>query len=69
MVHNPIYTFFGASLNADEMDKFANELRVFKEGLLNAYETRTGLSREMLSAMLDAETWMTAQKAVELGFA
>lgn len=69
MIHNPAYTFFGAMLDADTMTKMADELRVFKDGLLNAYETRTKISRDELSAMLDAETWMTAQTAVELGFA
>jgi hypothetical protein len=40
-----------------------------KEGIINAYEVRTGLSRQQLSDMMDAETWLSAKKAVELGFA
>jgi ATP-dependent Clp protease protease subunit len=69
MVHNPSYSFFGAQLDAETMDKFSNELRLFKEGILNAYETRTGLARDVLSGLMDAETWMTAQQAVSFGFA
>lgn len=69
MIHNPLYSFFMASLDAETMDKFAAELRVFKDGILGAYESRTGLEREEISGMMDAETWMTANKAVELGFA
>lgn len=37
--------------------------------LVNAYEIKTGLSRAKLSHLMDAETWMNANKAVELGFA
>ena len=40
-----------------------------KEGIINAYEAKTGLSRQQLSDMMDAETWLSAKKAVELGFA
>ena len=69
MVHNPSYSLMFASLDADTLEAMANTLRVVKDGLLNGYESRTGKSREQLSAMLDAETWMTAQQAVENGFA
>ena len=34
-----------------------------------AYETKTSLSRAKLSHLMDAETWMNANKTVELGFA
>ena len=40
-----------------------------KESIINAYEIKTGLSRAKLSHLMDAETWMNANKAVELGFA
>ena len=40
-----------------------------KDSIINAYEIKTGLSRTKLSHMMDAETWMDAGKAVELGFA
>ena len=36
---------------------------------MNAYEIKTGLNRAKISSMMDAETWMNAHKAVELGFA
>lgn len=69
MVHNPSYPYLMGDLNADALQKMADELRVFKEGLLNAYESRTGLERSVLTTLLDETTWMTAAKAVELGFA
>lgn len=69
MVHNPGWMGLWGYLDADTLQKFSERLRLFKEGLLNAYETRTKLPREQLSKMLDDETWMIAQQAVELGFA
>ena len=35
---------------------------------VDAYEIKTGLSRTRLSHLMDAETWMNARKALELGF-
>lgn len=40
-----------------------------KESIINAYELKSGLSRTKLSHLMDAETWMNANKAIELGFA
>ena len=37
--------------------------------IINAYEIKTGLSRAKLSHLMDAETWMDANSAVEMGFA
>ncbi len=40
-----------------------------RENIMNAYEIKTGMSRAKISHLMDAETWMNANKAVELGFA
>jgi ATP-dependent Clp protease protease subunit len=40
-----------------------------KESIINAYEIKTGMSRAKLSHLMDAETWMDAHSAVEMGFA
>ena len=40
-----------------------------KESIMNAYEIKTGLSRDKISKLMDAESWFNAKKAVELGFA
>jgi ATP-dependent Clp protease protease subunit len=40
-----------------------------KESIINAYELTSGQSRTKLAHLMDAETWMNAHKAVELGFA
>lgn len=66
MIHNPMTTAFG---NATEMEKAIAMLDEVKESIINAYEIKTGMSRAKLSHLMDAETWMNANMAVELGFA
>lgn len=66
MIHNPATAAFGDSA---EMQKAIDMLSGVKDSIINAYEVKTGLSRAKLSHMMDAETWMDANKAVELGFA
>ena len=66
MIHNPMTAAFG---NSDEMQKAIEMLGSVKDSIINAYEIKTGLSRAKLSHLTDAETWMDANKAVELGFA
>ena len=66
MIHNPLTVAMGDS---DEMRRAIQLLDEVKESIINAYEIKTGLSRTKLSHMMDAETWMDAGKAVELGFA
>ncbi len=44
-------------------------LNEVKESIINAYEQKTGLSRSKIANMMDLETWFSANKAVELGFA
>lgn len=66
MVHNPLTVAIGDS---EEMQKAIAMLSEVKESILNAYEIKTGLSRTKLSHLMDAETWMNANKAIELGFA
>ena len=66
MIHNPLTVAMGDS---DEMRRAIQLLDEVKESIINAYEIKTGLSRAKLSHLMDAETWMDAGKAVELGFA
>ena len=66
MIHNPATIAWGDS---GEMQKAIEMLESVKDSIINAYEIKTGLSRTKLSHMMDAETWMDAGKAVELGFA
>lgn len=66
MIHNPATIAFG---DCAEMQKAIDMLSEVKESIMNAYEIKTGLSRAKISHLMDAETWMNANKAVELGFA
>ena len=65
MIHNP---FTAAMGDTDEMRKAIQLLDEVKESIINAYQIKTGLSRTKLSHLMDAETWMNAVKAKELGF-
>lgn len=66
MIHNPMTMAFG---DHEDMKKAMDMLDEVKESIINAYEIRTGLSRAKLSHYMDSETWMNANKAIELGFA
>lgn len=66
MIHNPMTVAMGDSA---EMQKAIEMLSEVKESIMNAYEIKTGMSRAKISHLMDAETWMNANKAVELGFA
>lgn len=65
MVHNPLTVAIGDS---EEMQKAIDMLSEVKESIINAYEIKTGMSRARLSHLMDAETWMNANKAIEMGF-
>ena len=66
MIHNPVTLSMG---DHTEMQKAIDMLNEFKESMINAYEAKTGLSRAKISHLMDAETYMNANKAIELGFA
>lgn len=66
MVHNPWSCAVG---EAKDFREKAEQLDKLRDALANIYIRRTGLSRERVIELLDAETWMNADEAVELGFA
>ena len=66
MIHNPLTVAIG---DTEEMQKAISMLEEVKESIINAYELKTGLRRNKISQLMDAETWLNAKKAVELGFA
>ena len=66
MIHNPATIAFG---DKAEMKRAIEMLDAVKESIMNAYEIKTGMNRGKLSHLMDAETWMDAHKAVEMGFA
>lgn len=66
MVHNPWSFAMG---NADELRKTADTLDKIGGALLATYAAKTGLPEEELTAMLATDTWLTADEALEKGFA
>ncbi|WP_436799216.1 head maturation protease, ClpP-related [Paenibacillus glucanolyticus] len=60
MIHNPSTIAIGDS---EEMLRAKALLDEVKESIINAYELKTGLSRTKLSHLMDAESWMNANKA------
>ena len=66
MIHNPMTMAFG---DYTEMQKAISMLGEVKESIINAYEIKTNMSRAKLAHLMDSETWMNANKAIELGFA
>lgn len=66
MIHLPMAFAAG---NANIMRDAISMLESVTEGIISVYEKKTGSPREKLHALMEAETWMTADQAVELGFA
>lgn len=66
MIHNPITALAG---DAQEMRKTANILDIMKETIINAYVTKSHLSREEISELMNTTTYFTADQAIEKGFA
>ena len=66
MIHNPATITMG---DHEDMKRAIEMLDEVKESIINAYEIKTGVSRIKLSHLMDTETWMNANKAIELGFA
>ena len=66
MIHDPMTIAMG---NAKDMEKAISTLNEVKASIINAYQKKTGLSRNKISQLMEDETWMNAKKAVDMGFA
>lgn len=66
MIHDPMTIAMG---NAKDMEKAITTLNEVKASIINAYQKKTGLSRNKISQLMEDETWMNARRAVELHFA
>lgn len=66
MYHNPSSLVWG---NAAQMRKMADDLDKVRESMLAIYRDKTGMNDKEIIEILDAESWMTAEEAVEYGFA
>ncbi len=57
----------GARGNHSDMEKMAEVLRIADDALSNAYVAKTNMSKEEVLAMMEEETWLTAEQAKEKG--
>mgnify|MGYP000770970741 CR=1 FL=1 len=65
MIHDPSTCAMG---NKADMEKAITLLEEVKESIINAYETKSHLSRNKIAKMMSDETWLNAKKAHEMGF-
>lgn len=66
MIHNPLTVAAG---EVKDMQKAIDILTEVKESILSAYSKKTGIAKDEISKMMDEETWMSADTAIEMGFA
>lgn len=67
MIHDPAMTVWD-TFRAEDFIKMADELKVIKQSIVNAYSTKTKRSPEDIEQLMSAETWWTGDTAVENGF-
>lgn len=66
MIHNP--SIGGYEGDSKKLKSITQLLDKVKQLAIESYSERTGIDSEELATMLDAETWLTAQEALEKGF-
>ena len=66
MIHNPWTIAYG---NANEMERVVDHLRNLEKTSRGFYAARSGQEDGKIQEWMDAETWFTAEEAVEYGFA
>lgn len=65
MIHDPSTIVAG---NITEVKQGLDALKSIKEGIINAYQRKSNLSREKISKLMTDETWLDYNKALEYGF-
>ena len=78
LIHNPFLSFYDLwdeKVTADDMDRLkakldaqANELRLEQNKIVSLYVERTGTDAETLQNIMNTDTAMSMEKAMELGF-
>lgn len=66
MIHN--VSMGGASGDYHDMQKNAEILKQMNTALASSYVAKTGKSEEEILKLMDRETWLTANQALEMGF-
>ena len=66
MIHN--VSMYGAAGDYHDMQKNAEILKQMNSALAQAYVAKTGKAEEEILKLMDRETWITANHALEMGF-
>ncbi|WP_373262384.1 head maturation protease, ClpP-related [Hungatella hathewayi] len=66
MIHN--VSMSGASGDFHDMQKNAEILKQMNSALASSYAKKTGKTEDEILKMMDRETWLTANQALEYGF-
>lgn len=66
MIHDPIWGIVGG---VEDLLQASDALNKMRDVIASAYEQRTGKTQDAVLALMAAETWYTAQEAVDNGFA
>lgn len=66
MIHNAWAYMEG---NAEQLRKQADDLDTITQASIEAYKSRCSISEDEIKALMNAETWLSPEKAVEYGFA
>jgi len=68
MVHNPMVPLL-EYVNANDLQQYIDNLRALEDTMYELYEFFTGLNKEQIKKLMDNETYLSPQEAVEYGFA
>lgn len=66
MIHNAWAVVMG---NKNDLRLAADTLEQFDKAIIVAYSSKTGIDEKKISKMMDSETWLGADDAIEHGFA
>lgn len=67
MIHDPMLFAYGY-YNVSDFSRGQIMLEKIKQGIINAYATKTGKDKTEISDLMTKETWYTGDEAVENGF-
>jgi ATP-dependent protease ClpP protease subunit len=68
MVHNPMVPLL-EYVNANDLQEYINSLRSLEDTMYQLYQFFTGLDIEQIKLLMDNETYLLPQEAVDKGFA
>ena len=68
MIHGGSSFLFG-SYNLQDLSKVSNRLKAANKTVVDVYAERTGKDAAYIKNLMDRETWLTGQEAIDEGFA